>query len=242
MRLRAPVGVLLSIALLLGSTSLASANTPAHHDQAERLYRAGLGRVSDAEGRAYWADLLAQGLSIVQVAKAMLATPEGITSSGDHIVDAYRWALGRDPEPEGYAHWLQFNPAVAVAHIADSPEHVQKTGTLPPPPPVAAATQTQAAEAPPGWVDAGHGVFVPPVLLAIRRCESNDNYLAANRFSSARGAYQFIRSSWHAYGHAARYGVPEAHLATPAQQDEAAVITWQRDGTRPWGPSRYCWS
>lgn len=107
--------------------------------------------------------------------------------------------------------------------------------------------ETTTTEAPPppahpdGWVDAGHGVFVPPVLLQIRYCESRDNYTAANPASSARGAYQFLRSSWAAYGHADRYGVSEAHLASPAQQDEAALLTWERDGTRPWNASRHCW-
>jgi hypothetical protein len=106
-----------------------------------------------------------------------------------------------------------------------------------------AETTTTAAPAnPEGFVDAGHGVFVPPVLLEIRRCESTNNYQAANPRSTARGAYQFLTGSWAGYGHAGRYGVSQAHLATNAQQDEAALITWQRDGTRPWNASRSCWS
>ena len=107
--------------------------------------------------------------------------------------------------------------------------------------PAAVAPAAAVAAVPQGWLDAGHGVYVPPVLLRIRHCESRNNYLAANRTSTARGAYQFLRSSWYAYGHADRYGVSEAHLATPAQQDEAALITWGLDGTRPWLASRHCW-
>ncbi|MGH1492015.1 MAG: transglycosylase family protein [Acidimicrobiales bacterium] len=99
--------------------------------------------------------------------------------------------------------------------------------------------ETTAAQ---GWVDTGNGVLVPPVLLAIRWCESTDNYTAANPSSSARGGYQFLTGSWKAYGHKDRYGVSQAHLATPAQQDEAALITWERDGTRPWNASKSCWS
>ena len=91
------------------------------------------------------------------------------------------------------------------------------------------------------WIDAGNGVLVPPVLVAIRFCESTDNYLAVNPYSTARGAYQFLTTSWASYGHADRYGVSQAHLATPAQQDEAALITWQRDGTTPWLASSSCW-
>ncbi len=93
-----------------------------------------------------------------------------------------------------------------------------------------------------GWVDTGNGVLVPPVLLAIRWCESRDDYQAANPSSSARGAYQFLSGSWRAYGHADRYGVSTADQASRAQQDEAALLTWERDGTRPWNASRTCWS
>ena len=91
------------------------------------------------------------------------------------------------------------------------------------------------------WVDAGHGVKVPDVLLRIRFCESTNNYQAAHVSSSARGAYQFLSGSWSWYGHAARYGVATADLATPAQQDEAAVTTLKKDGTRPWRASFRCW-
>ncbi|MEM7337507.1 MAG: transglycosylase family protein [Actinomycetota bacterium] len=102
-------------------------------------------------------------------------------------------------------------------------------------------TAAPASDTPDGWVDAGHGVFVPPVLLKIRFCESTDNYTAANTSSSARGAYQFLTGSWDWYGHAERTGVSQAHLATPAQQDQAALLTWQQDGTTPWNASRHCW-
>ncbi len=91
------------------------------------------------------------------------------------------------------------------------------------------------------WVDAGHGVVVPDLLLRIRFCESTNNYVASHVVSSARGAYQFLAGSWDWYGHAARYGVPSADLATPAQQDEAAVVTLEKSGARPWAASRACW-
>lgn len=92
------------------------------------------------------------------------------------------------------------------------------------------------------WVDAGNGVLVPDVLLRIRFCESTNNYTAANSHSSARGAYQFLTKSWEWYGHAERTGTARAHLATPAQQDESALLTLQADGTAPWAASRKCWA
>ncbi|MEM9654301.1 MAG: transglycosylase family protein [Actinomycetota bacterium] len=92
------------------------------------------------------------------------------------------------------------------------------------------------------WIDAGNGVPIPDVLLRIRFCESTNNYLAANSYSSARGAYQFLTKSWDWYGHAEITGVTQAHLATPAQQDEAALRTLQAEGTGPWSESRACWN
>ena len=91
------------------------------------------------------------------------------------------------------------------------------------------------------WTDGGNGVRLPDLLLRIRFCESTNNYGVANNGSSARGAYQFLTMSWDWYGHAERYGVPQAHLATPAQQDEAALLTYQQVGARPWAESRACW-
>ncbi len=91
------------------------------------------------------------------------------------------------------------------------------------------------------WIDGGNGVDLPDLLLRVRFCESSNNYQAAHVTSTARGAYQFLTMSWEWYGHAERYGVPQAHLATPAQQDEAALLTYRESGARPWAESRHCW-
>jgi hypothetical protein len=129
---------------------------------------------------------------------------------------------------------------------ADGGEAPEAETTVPPttaaPETTAAPDTTVAPAGNDGWIDAGHGVLVPQVLLDIRYCESRDRYDAANPSSSARGAYQFLTGSWDAYGHKDRYGVNQAHLASAAQQDEAAVITWERDGTRPWNASKSCWA
>ena len=128
-------------------------------------------------------------------------------------------------------------PSIDTAETPAEPEAAPEPETT-----TTVAPPTTEAPANADWVDTGNGVLVPPVLIAIRFCESTHNYTAANPHSSARGAYQFLTGSWAAYGHDDRYGVTQAHLATPAQQDEAALITWQRDGTRPWNASRACWS
>lgn len=215
-------------------------NNLAPNDRITRLYRAALGREPDLAGHAYWVGQINTGAPLFGLTTELMNSIEARSkSTGDSIRDAYLWALGREPDAAGYGYWSQYEAPIAILHISDSAEHRVATGReviegpLPP---------SVSPSAPTGWVDAGNGVFVPPILLRIRSCESNDNYVAANPRSSARGGYQFLTSSWAAYGHAQRYGVFQAHQATPAQQDEAAVITWQRDGTRPWYPSRYCWS
>ncbi len=207
----------------------------AHVDQAARLYRAVLGRDADDAGARYWGGLLADGYAVERIAGFLLASEEYENRSvGDHVVDTYLGALERMPDPAGHEYWTRFEDSTrVVVAISDSLEHRLLTDTLPPPP--------RERRAPEGWVDAGHGVFVPPILLEIRWCESRGDYQAANTRSSARGAYQFLRGSWAAYGHADRYGVSTADQATPAQQDQAALITWQADGTRPWNASRHCW-
>lgn len=167
-------------------------------------------------------------------AESTEATADDTTSTADESTDASEAADGTET-----------TDGTDTADTADTTDTIDTTvadGDE------AAATTAEetTTTAPPttadnGFVDAGHGVMVPPILLEIRYCESRDNYTAANPYSSARGAYQFLTGSWAAYGHAARYGVSQAHLATPAQQDEAALLTWQRDGTRPWNASRHCW-
>lgn len=223
------------------SVSLGLANL-APNDRITRLYRAALGREPDLAGHSYWVGEINAGVPLIFLTRELMLSEEAqAKSTGDSIRDAYLWALGREPEPEGHAYWSAMDHALAVLHISDSAEHRLVTGLEVIEDHYEVVAAPPAPAAPAGWVDAGHGVYVPPVLIAIRKCESNHSYTAANPRSSARGAYQFLMSSWAAYGHAQRYGVREAHHATPAQQDEAAVITWQRDGTRPWNASRSCW-
>jgi hypothetical protein len=232
------VGAAATANLTAESSTLGLANL-APNDRITRLYRATLGREPDLNGHEYWVEQIGSGASLLGLTRALMHSQEATSrSTGDPIRDAYLWALGREPDAAGYAYWIQFDAPLAVLQISDSAEHkLVKGGEV-----VEGPIAVQAApSAPQGWVDAGHGVFVPPILLAIRACESHDNYLAANPRSSARGAYQFLMSSWAAYGHAARYGVLQAHQASPAQQDEAALITWKASGTSPWNASRSCW-
>ncbi len=135
-------------------------------------------------------------------------------------------------------------PTTTKAPTTKAPTTTARPTTTQAPATTAAPTTAQPATTnphPSGWVNAGHNVYVPKVLIVIRCCESTGNYTAANAHSTARGAYQFLTGSWAYYGHKDRYGASQAHLASPAQQDEAALKTWERDGTRPWNASKACW-
>lgn len=77
------------------------------------------------------------------------------------------------------------------------------------------------------------------VLDVIAQCESGGNPRATNPSSTASGLYQFLDSSWAAYG-GLKYA-KRAKDATPAQQREIAAIALARSGTTPWNPSKSCW-
>lgn len=95
--------------------------------------------------------------------------------------------------------------------------------------PLALASPAQAAEA------------VPTVEWgAIIACESGGNPTAQNASSTASGLYQFLDSSWRAYG-GGKYA-PRARDATPAQQTEIANAAHARSGLTPWAASKSCWA
>jgi hypothetical protein len=66
------------------------------------------------------------------------------------------------------------------------------------------------------------------VWLALRTCESGDNY-AENSGNGYYGAYQFLPSTWYALGFT---GLPSD--APPAVQDEAAQMLQARAGWGQW--------
>ena len=102
----------------------------------------------------------------------------------------------------------------------------------------------RCADHPAGWVDYGHSIFGPPIGLVVRQCESGGDYsieYEGPKNSTASGAFQFLDSTWRAYGFDQKYGVTRAMFATPAQQDAAFVEAYNRDGLTPWAASKHCW-
>ncbi len=83
---------------------------------------------------------------------------------------------------------------------------------------------------------------VPPVLRAIRGCESGSgaytkpNYTAQNQNSTASGGYQYLDSTWGNH-----LGYARAMLAPARVQDLRAIRDYNKYGTSPWEASRGCW-
>jgi hypothetical protein len=73
-------------------------------------YIAGLGRDAETDGLAAWTNLLNSGVTPVQLAQSIAASPEfqalhGAQSNTDYVNSVYQNALGRPAEPEGLAAW-----------------------------------------------------------------------------------------------------------------------------------------
>jgi hypothetical protein len=96
---------------------------------------------------------------------------------------------------------------------------------------VAVAAGAVAAAATPAHADVDWG----PIIA----CESGGNPAAQNPRSTASGLFQFLDSSWAAYG-GLRYA-SRAKYATPAQQYAVANAAYARSGLTPWAASRACW-
>jgi GT2 family glycosyltransferase/glycosyltransferase involved in cell wall biosynthesis/SAM-dependent methyltransferase len=99
------------------------------------LYRAAFGRIADQEGLAVRMLHLQLGVSLEVLAEELVGSPEFHARHGsDQNVDIqylaalYRNGLGREPDPQGLAHWLAAGAtrAKVLAAIASSHEALEK--------------------------------------------------------------------------------------------------------------------
>jgi peptidoglycan hydrolase-like protein with peptidoglycan-binding domain len=67
------------------------------------------------------------------------------------------------------------------------------------------------------------------VLERIAQCESGGDPTAVSRDRRYFGKYQFSRATWRAVG-----GRGNPARASEAEQDERALILYEREGTTPW--------
>lgn len=78
---------------------------------------------------------------------------------------------------------------------------------------------------------------LPPFLQCVIQAESGGNYGAVSPNGEYMGAFQFSQATWNMAAQAAGLpnlvGVPP-NEATPAEQDEVAIVLYQMDGEQPW--------
>lgn len=84
--------------------------------QVQRLYRAAFDRTADERGLGHWVRAMDAGaIELEAVASAFLLSeefearfgPVGEMSEIDFVATLYRNILGREPEPEGHAFWVE---------------------------------------------------------------------------------------------------------------------------------------
>ena len=68
------------------------------------------------------------------------------------------------------------------------------------------------------------------MLVRIAQCESGGNPRAVSRDGRYRGKYQFLRSTWKAWGGRTR----DPARASEAHQDRVALKLYRARGTAPW--------
>ncbi len=111
------------------------------------LYQNVLGRPGESAGVSYWIGRLGEGLTRNALLLAFVDSPENIGRTGtspplaadeSRVLRLYRAALGRSPDPDGFAYWVglhrggQSIETLATAFIA-SPEWIASYGANPTP-------------------------------------------------------------------------------------------------------------
>lgn len=78
---------------------------------------------------------------------------------------------------------------------------------------------------------------LPDILKSIRYCESRDNFQNNDTGHTGHyGAYQFSPSTWDSVG-----GSGNPAKASPTEQNQRALILFNKQGTVPWAASESCW-
>ncbi len=108
----------------------------------ERLYRAVFLRDADAVGLRFWLDRAGSGMSLIEIATAMVSSPEfetryGSLGDASFVEQIYRNVLDRGPDAEGEAFWgeqlgLGVPRGTVVSAFSESEEYQRQTGLIDP--------------------------------------------------------------------------------------------------------------
>lgn len=136
----AVLGAVAFVAMVLAAAPADAASPRSGPDawSLDRLYRAYFLRDPDPGGRAYWADRMANGMSLSAVSTAFSASPEfraryGSLDDTGFVRLVYRNVLDRDPDDGGLRHWTGMLAAGrsrgwVMIGFSDSAEYKARTG------------------------------------------------------------------------------------------------------------------
>lgn len=109
--------------------------------QVARLYRAGLGRLPDADGLAFWGERATEGTPLVSVAQGFMTGPEfqarfgGLDDAG-FVAQTYRNVLEREADAGGFTNWYSrllsgnLSRAEVLVSLSESAENKRLTAPL----------------------------------------------------------------------------------------------------------------
>ncbi|POG06237.1 hemolysin [Pseudomonas putida] len=130
---------LTDIAAAISTSAEAQALNESNADFVSNLYSNVLGREVEAEGLNSWVNLLFNGTSRADVAKAIVGSEEAGNKSNSDFIDAlYQSALGRDAEEAGKAGWMaalenggtHADVALGIVGSAEAANHIDNVVVL----------------------------------------------------------------------------------------------------------------
>ncbi len=105
-----------------------------HRVRIARLYLAYFGRLPDGEGWEYWNREYSTGASMAQISDSFAISAEftraAVMTDDEFVTHVYRMVLGRQPDPDGFAYWLDqlaggLSRGELVLHFSDGIEFVR---------------------------------------------------------------------------------------------------------------------
>ncbi len=219
----------LALGSLLAPTPVAAQDpssaevAPGVRDSVVRLYRAVFLREPDAAGLEYWVALYVDGTPLPRIADEFMVSSEwtatyGTLADPDFVRVIYGNVLGREPDPDGFAYWVELVTNGLARNglllgFSESAEFVALTGTaspVPPPPPPG-----PTFDRPPANSGYGHRVVYSNSQQRIWWVDRDDrvvnSYLVSGRRDTpAPGRYQVYSKSLVAF--AGHDGITMRHM------------------------------
>jgi hypothetical protein len=183
--------------------------------------------VTALQNQQNWLNAVAQQQAAEQQFYEASVYASGVEASQQQYYDAAVYASGVEASQQQYYDAAVYASGVeqAAAQQQYYRAAVYASGLEHPAAPAPAPVTTASSSS-------GGGSAPSGILSCIANAESTGNPSAVNSSSGAGGLYQFLPSSWAAYG-GTQYA-PVAQDATVAQQTAVAQTALAESGTSPW--------